>query len=90
MVSVSSCALAMASLPVFRSCAIVQVIDPPRDAALAPAFGCELMEEEEKTYNHYGLPTSYRHFRVTHYIPEEPDTALLTLPSGYSITERRY
>lgn len=61
-----------------------------RDAALAPAFGCELMEEEEKTYNHYGLPTSYRHFRVTHYIPGEPDPALLTLPSGYSITERRY
>jgi hypothetical protein len=61
-----------------------------RDAALAPAFGCELMDEEETTYNHYGLPTSHRHFRVTHYTPGEPDPALLTLPPGYPITERRY
>jgi hypothetical protein len=59
-------------------------------AAFAPAFGCELMEEEETTYNDYGLPTSHRHTRVTSYIPGEPEPALLTLPTGYPITERRY
>lgn len=60
------------------------------DAALAPAFECELMEEDQTTFNDYGLPTSYRHMRVTSYIPGEPDPALLTLPPGYPITERRH
>jgi hypothetical protein len=60
------------------------------DAALAPAFGCELMEEEENTYNDYGWPTSHRRMRVTSYVPGEPDPALLELPPGYQVTERRH
>ena len=61
-----------------------------QDAALAPAFGCELMDEEQTTDNYYGLPTSHRHFRVTYYVPGEPDPALLTLPPEYPVTERRH
>ena len=77
----------VAGIPVVRYRAKDQ--SASHDAAFASAFGCELMEEEETTFNDYGLPTSHRHFRVTYYIPGAPDPALLTLPPDYSITVRQ-
>jgi len=59
------------------------------EMALAPLFGCDIMDEERTTFNDFGLPTSYYHLAVTSYIPGEPDPILFTLPQGYQIVERR-
>jgi hypothetical protein len=60
------------------------------EAAFAPAFGCEPMEEQRESFNEIGLPTSYYHLIVTEYEPGEPDPRLLQIPLNYRIVDRRY
>src|SRR5205823_4072645 len=57
------------------------------EIALAPQFGCDLLEETSATYNSIGLPTSYFRFIVRSYLPGEPSRELFSPPIEYSMRD---
>ena len=58
------------------------------EAAFAPRFGCDLLEERRATYNIIGIPTSWYHFVVRSYVPGEPKSELLSPPPGYAVQDK--
>ena len=60
------------------------------ELALAPALGCELMEEEHTWKGTWGIPGAKWHYVVTSYTAGEPDFQVFQIPLGYSLQlERR-
>jgi hypothetical protein len=57
------------------------------EAAFAPQFGCDVLEERLATYNTIGLPTSRYHFVVRSYVSGEPNSELLSPPPGYVVKQ---
>ena len=57
------------------------------EAAFAPKFLCDILEEHRATYNGIGLPTSWYHFVVRRYVPGSPAQTALAPPPGYLVTE---
>lgn len=53
------------------------------EIALAPDYGCDVLEYSNRTYNSFGLPTSGERFRVIEYVPGEPKAELFEFPTGY-------
>jgi hypothetical protein len=61
-----------------------------QEVALAPALGCELMEETTTYAGTLGIPGARSHFRVKSYVAGEPTRSLFVLPSGYSHTSENH
>ena len=57
------------------------------EVALAPQFGCDLLEEIKATYNYFGLPTSHFHFVIDSYVAGEPPKEHFSPPGGYRIRD---
>lgn len=75
----------VAGIPVIRYRATAGV---SHELALAPASGCDLLEEQWTTYNWFGIPTSRFHFVVRSYAPGEPRRDLLYPPAGYAVRDQ--
>lgn len=75
----------VAGIPVIRYRATSGV---SHEVALAPASGCDLLEERRTTYNWFGIPTSHLHFIVRSYALGEPRRDLLDPPAGYAVRDR--
>jgi hypothetical protein len=59
------------------------------EAAFAPRFGCDILEERRAKYNGIGLPTSRYHFVVRSYLAGNPAQTALAPPAAYLVTEER-
>jgi hypothetical protein len=53
--------------------------------AFAPERGCELFEETRTYPGALGLPGAKFQFRITAYLPGEPDPRKLQIPDGYTV-----
>ncbi|HME07414.1 MAG TPA: hypothetical protein VKG25_10200, partial [Bryobacteraceae bacterium] len=59
------------------------------ELALAPALGCEVMEELKRWPGTLGIPGAEWRYRVTSYQAGEPDGNLFQVPAGYAIEQMR-
>lgn len=76
---------AVAGIPVIRYRATGKDL---HEAAYAPQFGCDLLEERSAKYNLIGIPTSWVHFIVRSYVPGEPKRESLDPPAGYAVRKK--
>lgn len=53
------------------------------EIAMAPDYGCDVLEYRRRTFNSFGLPTSGERFRVLEYVPGEPPAELFEFPRDY-------
>lgn len=56
-----------------------------RRISLAPEYGCEVMEQVDRTKGTLGIPGSQWRYRVTSYKPGEPSRSVFEVPPGYRV-----